>query len=203
MSRRVLPAVVVCLAAAIVGWPAGAGRVRAAQTSAPASGGAASVEDIYIGRSWRESRGVPTEFCAAERTGLGRASTEDTYTFRSVSTRGSDGLVTDADVATIGRLHACFGPIGTRPGSFFYAEGTLGTVPFTGRGECLTVKQNFPEPGISVQRCFLDMDGLPPGYVGGQLTTNTIGSRSQIGERTEPPGYTQPSIATIRLWKHR
>ena len=145
MSRRVPPAVVVCLALAIVGWPAAAGRARAAQTSAPASGGAASVEDIYIGRSWRESRGAPTEFCASERTGLGRASTE----------------------------------------------------------ECLTVKQNFPEPGISVQRCFLDMDGLPPGYVGGQLTTNTIGSRRQIGEPTEPPGYTQPSIATIRLWKHR
>jgi hypothetical protein len=197
------PILAVSFAAAAALMAAAVDAARAAQSSPPAAAAGHSVEDIYIGRSWRESRGAPTAFCASERTGFGPASVEDTYTFRSVSTRGSDGLVTDADVATIGRLHACFGPIGTRPGSFFYGEGTLGTVSFTGRGECLTVKQNFPEPGISVQRCFLDMGGLPAEYVGGQLTTNTIGSRSQIGEPTEPPGYTQPSIATILLWKRR
>jgi hypothetical protein len=51
--------------------------------------------------------------------------------------------------------------------------------------------------------CQLDLTGLPPEYVGGQLTTNTLQSRTTLGSDTDPPGYTQPSIATIRLWKKR
>jgi hypothetical protein len=160
------------------------------------------VEDIYIGRSWRESRQPPTDFCAPARTGFGGASVEDTYTFRSIDARGSDGLVVNANVAVIGTLCACFGPL-PESGSFFYAEGKLGDVPFTGRGECRTTRRDHPEAGMSAQRCFMELSGLPPAYVGGQLTTNTIGTRNSLGDRTDPPGYTQPSIATIRLWKRR
>lgn len=177
------------------------GRVYPQQGAAP-SASAADVEDIYIGRSWRESRNPPTGFCAQERTGFGTASVEDTYTFRSVETRGADGLIVDADVAVIGTLRACFGPQ-PESGTFFYAEGTLGDVPFTGRGECRTTRRDYPEPGVSVVRCFMELSGLPAVYVGGQLTTNTVGTRVALGERTDPPGYTQPSIATIRLWKRR
>jgi hypothetical protein len=164
--------------------------------------GTSPVEEIYVGRSWRESRQAPTDFCAGSRTGFAAASTEDTYTFRSVDVRGSDGRVLDADVAVIGRLHACFGPL-PESGSFFYAEGVLGEVPFVGRGDCRTTRRDYPETGISAMRCFMELSGLPPGYVGGQLTTNTIGSRIDLGDRTDPPGYTQPSIATIRLWRRR
>jgi len=64
-------------------------------------------------------------------------------------------------------------------------------------------KKDFPEPGLSVFRCFLEIQNLPEGYVGGQLTTNTVVSRRSIGEVSDPPGYIQPSIATIRLWKKR
>ena len=167
-----------------------------------APGVAGDVEDIYIGRSWRESRQPPGEFCASAHTGFGKASVEDTYTFRSVETRGSDGQVVDANVAVIGTLRACFGPL-PEAGSFFYAEGTLGEVPFTGRGQCQTTRRDHPEPGMSAQRCFMELSGLPPAYVGGQLTTNTIGTRTALGDGTDPPGYTQPSIATIRLWKRR
>ena len=42
---------------------------------------------------------------------------------------------------------------------------------------------------------------FPVGYVGGQLTTNTVLSRSVVGLVSDPEGYTQPSIVTIRLWK--
>lgn len=38
-------------------------------------------------------------------------------------------------------------------------------------------------------------------YVGGLLTTNTLTSRAAFGGDSDPPGYTQASIATIRLWK--
>lgn len=177
-------------------------RASAQQGGTPAPAAASGVEDIYIGRSWRESRQAPSEFCGPGRTGFGPASVEDTYTFRSVETRGSDGLIVNADVAVIGTLRACFGPQ-PEGSSFFYAEGTLGDVRFTGRGECRNTRRDYPEPGVSVQRCFMDLGGLPPAYIGGQLTTNTVGTRNALGERTDPPGYTQPSIATIRLWKRR
>ena len=108
----------------------------------------------------------------------------------------------NANVAVIGTLRACFGPQ-PETGSFFYAEGKLGDVPFTGRGECRTTRRDHPEAGMSAQRCFMELSGLPPAYVGGQLTTNTIGTRNALGDRTDPPGYIQPSIATIRLWKRR
>jgi hypothetical protein len=176
-----------------------------AQSRAAGDPVVADVEDIYMGRSWRESRQAPTDFCAPERSGLGRASVEDTYTFRSIEVRGSDGLVVNANVAVIGSLRACFGPL-PEVGSFFYAQGKLGEVPFTGRGECRTTRREHPEAGMSAQRCFMELSGLPPEYpeyVGGQLTTNTIGTRNALGDRTDPPGYTQPSIATIRLWKRR
>jgi hypothetical protein len=40
-------------------------------------------------------------------------------------------------------------------------------------------------------------------YVGGQLTFNTIRSLRNVGLETDPPGNTQPSMTTIRLWKKR
>ena len=161
------------------------------------------VEDIYIARSMRGSRlTTATAFCAETRTGFGDAAFEDRYTFHSTATRGSDGLITDTNVATIGRLHACLGSQ-ANPLYGFYAEGSLGAVTFTGRGECRTVNSDFPEAGMAVIRCFLELSNLPAGYIGGQLTTNTMGSRNVLGPETDPPGYTQPSIATIRLWKRR
>ncbi len=168
----------------------------------PGPASASRVEDIYIARSMRESQVTPTEFCSQSRTGFG-ANLEDVYTFRSTATRASDGLITDTDVNTIGRLRACFGTTAAPATLNFYGEGSLGTVTFTGIGECLAVKQDYPEPGLVVARCFLELRDLPSGYVGGQLTTNTMRSRAVVGETTDPPGYTQLSIATIRLWKRR
>jgi hypothetical protein len=161
------------------------------------------VEDIYVARSMRESRVTPTAFCAEARTGFGSSRSEDRYTFRSTATRGSDGLMIETNVQTIGSLHACFGSTLDPMLTTFYAEGVLGTVTFTGRGECRNAKQDYPEPGMNVTRCFLELSDLPSGYVGGQLTTNTMGSRNALGEESDPPGYTQPSIATVRLWKRR
>ncbi len=162
-----------------------------------------SVEDIYVARSLRLSRVSPTAYCAHERTGFENAGFEDHYNFQSASIRVSDGAITNANVSTIGTLHACFGPTADPLTSNFFAEGVLGPVSFTGRGECRMAKKDFPEPGLSVFRCFLEIQNLPEGYVGGQLTTNTVVSRRSIGEVSDPPGYIQPSIATIRLWKKR
>ena len=60
---------------------------------------------------------------------------------------------------------------------------------------------NVPEPGLFPVRCQLILSGLPAPFVGGLLTTNTMTSGAPFGGETDPPGYTQASIATIRLWK--
>ncbi len=161
------------------------------------------VEEIYVVRSMKESKGAPTEFCGEARTRFGKTGVEDQYTFQSTAIRGSDGLMINADVQTVGRLRACFGPTADPALFNFYAEGALGAVTFTGRGECRVVKPNYPEPGIAFIRCFLDLSDLPKGYMGGQLTTSTINSRNALGGKSDPPGYTQASIATVRLWKQR
>ena len=161
------------------------------------------VEDIYVLRSFRLTRNQPTSFCALDHTGLDKMTVEDEYQFKSITTRTSDGLITDANVEIVGNLHACFGTTSEPQVFSFYAEGNLGATPFTGKGECRVVKNDLPEPGIRTSRCFMTLDGLPRNYVGGLLTTNSITSRNVVGERSDPPGYVQPSIATVRLWKRR
>jgi len=160
------------------------------------------VEAIYIARSIRESQVTATKFCEQTKTGFS-ARFETRFTFRSTTTRPTDGLITNTNVNKIGSLHACFGPTSDPTTFNFYAEGVLGNVTFTGTGDCRILKQGFPEPGISSLRCFLELRDLPTGYVGGLLTSNSVDSRNPIGENSDPPGYTQPSIATVRLWKRR
>jgi hypothetical protein len=172
-------------------------------TAAQAPRRDASPEEIVILRSLRLSRTKPTDFCAPSRTGFPPATSEDRYDFLAVATDAASGRVTSASGPRAGTLHACFGP-SAEPGiASFYAEGEVGSLPLVGRGQCRTTKRDYPETGITVMTCQLDLTGLPSDYVGGQLTTNTLGSRTLLGADTDPPGYTQPSIATIRLWRKR
>jgi hypothetical protein len=169
----------------------------------PSKTSASGVEEIYVIRSWRESRETPTDFCAQSHTNFDNITSEDHFTFRSISIQASNGRMIDNNVQTIGRLRACFGSTADPKLQNFYAEGSLGEITFKGRGECLTYKDDYPEPGIISLRCFLHLFGLPPPYVGGELTTNSVRSRNVLGGVSDPPGYTQPSIATIRLWRKR
>jgi hypothetical protein len=159
------------------------------------------VEEIYIGRNIRESRNTsPTEFCAQTQTGFA-ATLEDRYTLRSIATRAVDGRMIDTNAAIIGRFHVC---IGTTPNATLnvYVNGTLGRIPLTAAGDCQAPKQNYPEPGIQVFACAFDVRDLPTGYVGGLITTNTVASRN-AGEKSDPAGYVQTSIVTVRLWRRR
>ena len=181
---------------ALLGCHSTTARVDAADVSQ-------AVEEIYIVRSLRLSRDAPTANCAADRTGFANARVEDRYHFQSLNVETKTGLLTDANVATVGELLACFGPSADPLISNFYAEGSLGGVTFTGKGECRAARKDYPEPGLNLFRCFLEIADLPDQYVGGHLTTNTVTSRQSIGMTSDPPGYVQPSIATIRLWKKR
>ena len=178
------------------------GSPRSTRDSAALSDSSPGVEDIYILRSLREERSAPDPFCAASKTGF-IARVQDRYSFRAVVTRAPDGKVVDAKAHEAGMLRACFDGVPGAADANFYAEGVIAGIPATGRGRCTEVAADFPEPGITSMRCFLVLSNLPPPYVAGVLTTNSVTSRGTLGERSDPPGYTQSSIATIRLWRGR
>jgi len=162
----------------------------------------AHVEDVYVARSVRLSRVAPTAYCRESRTTLPAATFEDRYDFKAVATRPADGGVTNAAGSTVGHLHACFSRTSDSVVAWF-AQGDLNGIQLTGRGDCRSDGREFPEPGVSTWRCYLNLTELPPGFVGGLLTTNTIQSRALLGTESEPAGYLQPSIATVRLWRSR
>ena len=191
MTRKIACAVLVFSACAA---PAG---------SAPAADSA--LEEIYVLRSIREQQAPTPDWCAPPRTGFEPfpKDAERFYSFWSVRSRPEDGRVVDAKQARVAELRACFGPTGELARQNFYAEVQLGAISFRGRGECLALAIDFPESGLFPVRCQLILSGLPAPFVGGVLTTNTMTSKAAFGGDTDPPGYTQASIATIRLWKAR
>ncbi len=115
----------------------------------------------------------------------------------------SDGKVVDAKNTRAAELRACFGATSERALQNFYAEIKLGSMSFRGKGECRAAMVDFPQAGLFPVRCQLILSGLPAPYVGGLLTTNTMTSKAAYGGDTDPAGYTQASIATIRLWKSK
>jgi hypothetical protein len=169
----------------------------------PAS--AADLEDIYVLRSIREPQAATAGWCDRSRTGFEPmpADAERFFSFWSVRSRPEDGRVVDAKAARVAELRACFGPTDDRARQNFYAEVRLGGLSFQGRGECLALMIDFPEQGLFPVRCQLVLSGLPAPFVGGLLTTNTMTTKAPYGGDTEPPGYTQASLATIRLWRAR
>jgi len=166
--------------------------------SAPHAG---KKEEIYVIRSVRTARITPTEYCAQTRTGFADAVFEDRYVFRPVTTRTEDGAVVSTAGKEIASLHACFGKMADANLLNFYAEGEIAGIRFTGRGRCTSLKTDAPEPGLNESTCFLDLGGLKDPYTEGLLTTNTLRSRNITGDKSDPPGYVQPSIATVRLWR--
>ena len=127
---------------------------------------------------------------ASSRSGPSGCSPRTAKSFKTKDTRAAE-------------LRACFGATSEPARQNFYAEIKLGSISFRGNGECRAVKVDFPEAGLFPVRCQLVLSGLPAPYVGGLLTTNTMTSKAAFGGDTDPPGYTQASIATIRLWKSK
>jgi hypothetical protein len=161
-------------------------------------------EEIYILRSIREQRETSADWCSATKTGFEpfAKDAERFFSFWSLRVR-PDGRVVETKHKRAAELRACFGATSEPARQNFYAEIKLGSLSFRGNGECLALKIDFPEAGLFPVRCQLMLSGLPAPYVGGVLTTNTITSKAGFGGDTDPPGYTQASIATIRLWKAR
>lgn len=190
-STSLLPGLMV-LCVALQPWVVGASQAE-------------SLEDIYVLRSIREQRPPVPGFCSASRTGFepAAADAERHFSFWSIQIRIADARIEDARREQVADLHACFGTTSEPARQNFYAEIRLGDLRLEGKGECLAVLVDFPEPGLYPVRCQLILGGLPAPFVGGLLTTNTITSGAAFGADTRPSGYIQASIATIRLWRAR
>lgn len=164
-------------------------------------------EDIFILRSLREERTPKSTWCTAERAGFAPFNSEflldDRFTMWSVQVQARDGRVTDSRAGQAGNLRACFGQTPDPKLVNFYAEGQIGGLPVVGNGECLRLQADHPEKGITTYRCHLTLRGLPSPYVGGLLTTNSLVSGAILSGDSDPPGYVQTSIATIRLWRSK
>lgn len=172
---------------------------------AAAADPAKGLEEIYVLRSIREPREPVADWCSSARTGFEAFATdaERFFSFWSLRVRPEDGRVVNTKETRVAELRACFGATSERARQNFYAEIRLGSISFRGNGECLAVGLDFPESGLFPVRCQLILSGLPAPYVGGLLTTNTVTSKAAFGGDSDPPGYTQASIATIRLWKSK
>jgi hypothetical protein len=164
---------------------------------------AVPAEEIYVLRSIGEPAEPVVGACAADRAGFEPFPTagERFFSFWSVRTAPESGRVIEAKEERVAQLHGCFGPGGEPALQKFHAQIELGAVSFRGDGECSAVQADFPQAGLFPVHCWLVLSGLPAPYVGGLLTTNTLKSKAAFGGASEPPGYTQASIATIRLWK--
>lgn len=176
-----------------------------ATTGAASMPAADSREEIYVLRSIREPRAPAAGWCATTRTGFEPfvQDAERQFSFWSVGIRPDDGRMVLGDAKEVGELRGCFGPAGEAARQHFYAEVRLGSTRFRGKGECLALQVDTPEPGLFPVRCQLVLSGMQAPYIGGVLTTNTLTSRARFGGATDPAGYTQASIATIRLWRAR
>ncbi|BCS32364.1 hypothetical protein TBR22_A15740 [Luteitalea sp. TBR-22] len=161
------------------------------------------VEEIFILRSVRLSRQAPSDFCGASGLGVTTPVAEDRYEFRAVATDAATGRVTSVNGARVGTLQACLGTTADARVGDFHAWGEVGGMPLLARGQCRVTGEGVPEAGLTLYAGQFDLSGLPPEYVDGRLTTNTVQGRTPVGANSDPPGYTQPSIATIRLWKKR
>lgn len=164
---------------------------------------AAPVEDIYVLRSVREKRSTPTEACSTQRTKVADPAWKDYYTFRSIAFEPADGRIVDADTAKVGDILACFGRTADPKVFELYGDLEINGIKGKAFGTCRTTRTDFPEPGINLFACAFDLFDLTSGHLGGQLTTNSLTSGELFGTRTKPEGYTQVSIATIRLWRKR
>jgi hypothetical protein len=165
--------------------------------------GAEEVEDVFVARSVRVSTTAsPTDFCVNAPFKDGTI-VQASYTWSSVATRPDDGRVSNFSMKTIGSIRACFGTTSDPTVLNAYSEGIIAGVPFKGIGSCQQNTSDFPELGVTARRCFQNLYGLPAEYAGGVIVNNSMLSRRPTGEVSDPPGYLQSGLATIRLWRKR
>jgi hypothetical protein len=174
-----------------------------AKQSDPPAGHDERFEEIYVLRSIRDRQEMQDGRCTASAVGFDPhpVDADRRFSFWSIESRPADGLIVDAAARRVAELRGCFGPTDDKTKQNFHAEIRMGSKAFRGRGECQALLVNFPEEALIPVRCQIVLSDLSAPYIGGLLITNTLTSGAPYGGETSPPGYTQASIAIIRLWR--
>lgn len=173
-------------------------------------------EDVFVYRVVRVTRASVGSECA----GAGfRVSGQGNYEFTALSVRDTSGEVTFEVKQKVGESLGCFGPRSDSAPMPFYSRLNINGIKAVGRGECATRYEDFPEPHVIIQDCWLKLENLSAGYVGGFVTMNSLattggapntaaardctGGPCGRGYESNPPGYFQTSVATMRVWRQR
>lgn len=184
------------LALALSALPYGLPSANGAEQAQPAG---SNIEEIYVLRSLRETRVTPTEFCGP----LTAPTSEDYYTFHTLGLDAHTGRAGSFSASSVGHIRGCFGKAPEAGVFLFYGEFEVNGVTGKARGDCKSGPADFPEQGLRLFACYFLLSELPAPYAGGQLTTNSVNSKNITGEVSDPSGYIQVSVATVRLWKRR
>lgn len=212
-NRIVLGAVALTLLS-----PGYADRITEARAQALPSGVSANaeVEDVFVYLAVRSNRTPGASDPTCDEAGFTVRNRNDSD-FRALSLTPGSGRV-DRNVGdTIGSSVACFSARSETGITQFFSKLVIKGVTATGRGECRQQYSDFPEPRVGVQDCWLKLEGLSKGYVGGFVTTSTVATRVADaaaaatcgggpcgrGLESDPPGYVLPAVTTARLWKAR
>lgn len=96
----------------------------------------------------------------------------------------------------MGGFTACFGQPAPGQPLKMYALGKVGSLTWTGVGECNVMKSMPPVRTVVPFNCVLDLSGLPAGYVGGFGASSTLATN--LGKDADPtahvPGYLSTSV---------
>jgi hypothetical protein len=187
------------------------------QQTVPSAGPAtAEVEEVFVYLAVRSNRTPGASDSACDDAGFPVRNRNDSE-FRALSLTRGTGRVDRNVGETIGNSVACFSARSETGRTEFFSKMVINGVTATGRGECIQRYSDFPEPRVGVQECWLKLEGLPEGYVGGFVTTSTVATRVADavaaaacaggpcgrGLESDPPGYVLPAVVTTRLWKAR
>jgi hypothetical protein len=202
--------VVGALAAGVATSTLSASARAAADQTQPGS----DVEEVFSYLAVRSNRTPGASDPACNDAGFAVRNRNDSDLRALMVTR--DGRV-ESTAQTIGSAVSCFSTRSEAGVIQFFARLTIRGTSAVGRGECVQRYTDYPEPRVGVQECWLKLEQLPDGYVGGFVTVNAVATRIKDataasacadgpcgrGVESDPPGYVLPSITTVRLWKKR
>ena len=147
------------------------GATNSPQQAASPGAAPADVEEVFVYIAVRSSRTPAASDPACDDAGFPVRNRNDSE-FRALSLVRGTGRVDKNLGDALGSSVACFSARSETGRTQFFSKMVINGVTATGRGECTQRYSDFPEPRVGVQDCWLKLEQLPKGYVGGFVTTS-------------------------------
>ena len=130
-----------------------------------------------------------------------RDDAERFFSFWSLALRPEDGRVVEARQSRVAELRACFGSTDATDATGFHAEVRLVALHLPRRRRVPGARGRFPA-GRALSGALPARPGRTAGAVCRRAAHDQHDDQQgRLRGDTAPPGYTQASIATIRLWR--